>query len=687
MTTPSTVRTKIGKTKDIDSAEKLLRSLGPQGELVIEKFKDVKPLDKRFNLYIAGARLIKQELSRAMKYKELPVDIDTFVLDSRYLNMPLRKKRADGEWEGEIYPKVMDELRAICTGDYVEVVLTGGIGSAKTSTALILMAYQLYLISILRDPHKEFGLMKSSEIVFVFQSLNASTAKTVDFMRFKSMIDHSKYFRAKFDYDRNVESELRFPNRVIVRPIAGTSTGAIGQNTINALIDEINFMAVTDKSKQSREKGTHDQAWENYNSLVRRRKSRFMKQGKLPGLFLLVSSKRYPGEFTDVKIEEARTNKQIYIYDKRTWEIAPEGTFSGKTFRLFTGDLIRKPRILAPHDKVPKEDERLVMEIPEEFRSDFEQDILSALRDIAGVATMALAPFIIEIEKVAKCFGKRSSILSSDTCDFVTSQLQILPNRFMDKDQPRFVHVDLALTGDVAGVACGYVPGFMPIKRSEDSIEVLPIINMDFTLGVPAPPNAEIDFSKIRTLLYKLKELGLNIKWVSYDGWNSADSLQILRRKGFSVGVQSMDRTMVPYEVAKTALMDNRVNAPADNKCYMEYISLELDAKKGKVDHPAQNGCFTGDTHVLLANGSTARFDSLINTEQEIITFDGFSFKRAGAINPRVTKYTDMLVDIEFEDGQHCSCTPEHLFMVEDGSWVRAEDLTVDTKLKSFFSK
>jgi len=51
-----------------------------------------------------------------------------------------------------------------------------------------------------------------------------------------------------------------------------------------------------------------------------------MQQGMLPGLLCLVSSKNYPGGLTDRKVAEARTNKTIFVYDKRLWEIRPDAS-------------------------------------------------------------------------------------------------------------------------------------------------------------------------------------------------------------------------------------------------------------------------------------------------------------------------------------------------------------------------
>ena len=285
-----------------------------------------------------------------------------------------------------------------------------------------------------------------------------------------------------------------FPNSIVVRPLSGDVNAAIGSNIFGGIIDEINFMAVVEQSKNAADGGTFDQANEMYNSIVRRRKSRFMAAGgRLPGMLCLVSSKRYPGEFTDRKQAEARdeiarTGKtRIFVYDRPLWQIKPEGTYGEERFRLFLGDVARKPRILEEGAEVAAEDADLVMEVPEEFRSEFTRDILSAIRDIAGSATFALHPFIVNTEAVAKAFGQCQSVLSAESTDFVASRPSIYPSRIIRPDEPRMAHVDLGLTGDSAGVAVGWVEGFAKVPRSDNTFEMMPQINLDLILEVKPP--------------------------------------------------------------------------------------------------------------------------------------------------------------------------------------------------------
>jgi hypothetical protein len=531
-----------------------------------------------------------QLLSAVQRY---PVSIETFIESADYLGM-----------RGQIYPVVMDclvelnnpvveglEHRYRLGSAYSEAVLTGAIGTGKTTFALLTTAYQLYILSCLREPQQVYGLDRASELLFIFQSVNERLAKQVDFDRFRALIAESPYFRSHFPFDKDIKSELRFPNRIIVRPVSGLETATLGQNVFGGVIDEVNFMAQVERSKRSVDGNRYDQAVALYNSISRRRKSRFMRQGHLPGMLCLVSSKRYPGQFTDQKLGEAARDVRrhgqspIYVYDKTSWDIKPRGTFSGDWFHVFAGDESRRPRILSKGETVPSSDRDLVVAVPVEYRSDFETDLVSALRDIAGRSTQASHPFLMNIERLSECFGRRRSIFTRTDVDFVETQLGIYPKRIQTPKFPRWVHIDLALTGDSAGVAMGFVKKFVSVRRGE-TIERLPVVAIDGTLEVRPPKGGEIPIWKIRELVYRLLELGVNVRWVSFDGYQSADSIQILRQKGLTTGLRSLDRTPEGYELLKTAIYDGRVELPTHTKLYEELRMLERDMKTGKLDHP-----------------------------------------------------------------------------------------------------
>lgn len=549
----------------------------------------------------AVERLVRQlateptALADYMTYKHIPVGPREFVLSKQFLDA------GDAMW-----PAVLNEFEEMNSGKYTEVVLTGGIGVAKTTLAVYTQAYQLYRLSCLRNVHKTLDQDPSAEILIVVQSLNEALAQEVGFARLKSLIESAPYFKNHWRPLFIGQSRIEFPHNIIIKPVSGSETGAIGQNVIGGIIDELNFMAVVQKSSKSHNNSIHNQAIENYNSIARRRESRFQQFGMMPGMLCLVSSRNYPGQFTDIKEAEAKHNPLIHVYDKRLWELRPE-RFTGKTFNIFVGDETRRPRILAEDEMLPVDDRHLQMAIPVEYRDAFRNDIVKAIRDIAGRSAMVTHPFLLNVPAVMECFGKVESVLSRPDCDFDLTSPKVYRNKFRFPEEPRFAHVDLAITGDSAGVVIGFVSGFKDCKREEGVVERLPVCDIDCALEIRPPKGGEILFTNVRKVIYGLRDKGLNIKWVTFDTFQSTDSMQMMRTQNFATGTQSMDVDLMPYEVMKQAFYDGRIRAPLHPKLMEELQRLEKDIPNQKIDHPPNGSKDVADALAGVVYGLTMR--------------------------------------------------------------------------------
>lgn len=528
-------------------------------------------------------------LAKLQGFRHVPVDAETFLRDSFYLGL-----------EDELYDTMLAPFLELNSGQYVEAVLTGGIGSAKTSLAVWTTLRQLYLLSLMENPHKSFALQRSDEIEIILQSITETLAEAVSYSRLKTLLqlNHKRngYFKREFPHNTNKDSELVFPHRIILKPVSGSNLATIGQNVISGIIDELNYMAIIEKSRKvvgggGVSAGIFNQAIEVYNSIARRRVSRFMQQGVLPGILCLVSSSKYPGQFTDKKIEEAEKQKSekgrstIYVYRRAVWDIKP-WQFSKERFRVFEGDEFRKPRLLSEDEKLPAEDASLVHHIPVDFKQAFADDVVNALREMAGVSHISKNPFFANKEKLQAMFNReRQSIFSGDWTDFARMLIKIMPRRIHGRDTPRWAHVDLGLTGDSCGVAIGHCPGFVSVRR-EGIVYRLPKIVMDGVLEVRPPKGDEINFERVRNLFLLLRDkLGMPIKWVTYDTWQSKDSIQILRQKGFVTGERSIDVDMLPAEYFKRAVYDGRLDCPWHAKLWAECKDVQIDFEKQKVDH------------------------------------------------------------------------------------------------------
>ena len=186
-------------------------------------------------------------------------------------------------------------------------------------------------------------------------------------------------------------------------------------------------------------------------------------------------------------------------------------------------------------------------------------------------------------------------------------QLEILPKKFRNLKQSRWVHIDLGLTKDSAGVACGHVERFVKVQRGENEYEIMPEIIFDFVLEVRSPKNGEIVFEKVRTLLYKLRGLKLPIKWISMDSYQSKDVGQILRQKNFKTGQVSIDKSTVPYDFTKSAFLDRRILLPNHQRALDEIVHLERNQKSMKIDHPPSGSKDLSDAIAGVVYGLVCR--------------------------------------------------------------------------------
>ena len=146
---------------------------------------------------LEARRPASQKGAEGDKWPELPVDFHTFVECDH-----LMKARTI------LWPEVIRYGQEMNSGKYVEAVLTGGIGVAKTTLAIYSQAFQLYVLYCLDQPHKQFDLDPASEILMVFQSINKNLAMDVDYRRFRNIVEAAPFFRVRFPFSRDRLSEM-----------------------------------------------------------------------------------------------------------------------------------------------------------------------------------------------------------------------------------------------------------------------------------------------------------------------------------------------------------------------------------------------------------------------------------------------------------------------------------------------
>ena len=549
-----------------------------------------------------------RERLHAPIYLQTPVGIQQFIEDDYYLGRVLRNN---------LFPRLKEDLIELFAGEYSEVLLIGSQGWGKSLMATVGICYDIYLVSCIEEPAAAFGMIPGSNITFYMASVRELQAKRVLFTSLYNLVKSCPYFHEQFPYESNLQNEIRFPQNVNCYPVAASEQALLGEGVFSAAFDEMNFMAVVEHSKLNPEGGGYDQAVSIYNRLSQRIRTRMNQRGRLPGHLWLISSARYPNDFTERKAREALMDERIFVREYATWETRPAGTYLPEKFKVEVGDVTRRTRVLDGTEEGVNQER--ILEVPMDFKAEFDKDPDNAVRNYGGVSILTIRPFIPRREKIQDMFvmAEKAGMkhpFSAFTVTLQDAREKLFPQFLhwvpsfdeyrkpilrdgkpvmMLAPGPYFAHIDLAKNQDAAGLVIGHVIDSVQIQMGvmEDMhFETKPIVRIDLALQIVAPKGGEIQIASARGILYRLRELGMQFGTVSYDGWQSVESVQTLNAEGFTALVYSVDKTTDAYEETKRALYDDRLLCVRNPILEKELGALRIDDKLRRIDHPTPHG-------------------------------------------------------------------------------------------------
>lgn len=111
------------------------------------------------------------------------------------------------------------------------------------------------------------------------------------------------------------------------------------------------------------------------------------------------------------------------------------------------------------------------------------------------------------------------------------------------------------------------------------------------------------------------------------------------------------------------------------------------------VDGQGNFGCFTKDTKVKLADGRELTFGELIKEDKKGKKNYTYTVNKLGLIsiaqikNPRLTIKSAEIIKVTLDNGQEVKCTPNHLFMLKDGTYKEAQSLSPKDSLMPLYHK
>jgi len=570
----------------------------------------------------------------------LTVGIDDFLDTEDYMGRDFGR---------EFWPVWRDEL------DYVLApenrinlwLIRGSMGGGKSYSGTAALVYKMYEVSNYEDPAREFGLASGTHIVFALFNATKYLAEDVNYSYLTLFLSRCRYFASIREQIRELDRKKRIRGNILDLPkglrvaLASDQFMILGKNLFGGILDEANWR---DKILSAEE---HDKIYGTFQATLRRIKTRFGdSRGGFPGLMIAVSSEREMSPTMDRLCDEYGDDSGTHITQFAIWDTKPKpGDEENRFYVAIPRQGGIPPRLFEDRSEAQAYSDNVeILMVPRRFRPDFDADIVGALNDLAGVRVDSggnkvfyLPSRIVECmdtsranpikgETVVHGIISKSEIMDYFDIDRVCTLADAIVQTYRPRYFPnatRVLHTDLSKNQDATGMVCGCL-GNPVIHRVGNELRMvsLPehVVHIDFMLRLVAPPGSKIHYAAIRKFIVWLNHIcGFHFGLLSWDGFQSEDSLQIMESKGFQVTEFSVDRNPGPYLTLRDVIQAVRLSMPPHEYAAAELENLRQGTKRNRktimVDHPK-----TMRLGSKLVSGSKDVADGLAAVTFQLIT-------------------------------------------------------------------
>lgn len=557
----------------------------------------------------------------------------------------------EGVYIKNIEKDIKEECRCISLTNPTGLYFTdNGIITHNSTLSVLIQLYISVHYAMMWHPYRFFGMAPSSIFTQCLGGWNQKKASELLVEPFMNILECSPYFKRVKTHVDLVEagadeikdclhwttssptSVLSFQNGVNYKIINGPGS-ILGQNIISAVISEMTMFT---------ENGWSDEKIFNFFTKLRKRIDNRMK-GNYYGRFIIDSQPNSLESPIDAWIWDSgvRKNKANYIVTGSRWfyfpKEFPQAWETPRTdwkqpvnlkkdfehaFPIFKGGdgqppkVVETPAELSTYEPIDIEWAPMLQITSSgvvSFKDSAEESPINFLRDQAGIPSGAADRLIYNKEWIDHTFDNNlKNIYSTITAKTEDEPEHLIWNQIKDKffnkilgkyyfyyepSLPRVASVDLAITGDTAGIAVSHVE--RDPSRLDTQGNPLKVYVTDFTVPV-IPKGGMINLDAFKFFIIDLIRLGnMNIRHVSFDSFQSRAMMQSLERMGIEVEYASVDKNNSPYLSLIDYVMHKRYYCGKSVMVKNNLLSLQMVKRKTtgttKIDHMNGDNVYSDD--------------------------------------------------------------------------------------------
>ena len=491
--------------------------------------------------------------------------------------------------------------------NFSEAVLISGMRSGKSVCAGLIATFQVHRLLSMDNPAKDFNQLVGDRITVQCIASSQDQAGETIYAKVEAIVNSSYWWKTYIEWLQKKETapggkgigsiyqkfstSIEFKDKnIAILALHSNSASLAGKTSACCVFDELSRFDVAEGNVQAKSQKKSAQAVYNTASRSITSLMPFSKVVTITspmyeddyGMQLLLRSGTFKGGEHSAIVEALRSkvpdkSGQLLGYHFTTFEVNPSIDENGNTVMGGTSEDM------------------------EFFKSKKAQDPEAYNRDYLAIPPSAISPYIEYPERLLNCINKvpTDKVTFADryiedmadvdgayvTRQYIAKYLTVLSS---DRTKKYYLCADGGETRDsfVIGMAHGeqYTRTEKDVLGNEVEIPSFKIMIDFIEAWIPDKQRRiTVNFKNVEETIFKLTQ-AFNVKSVSYDQWQSVESIQSLFSKG--VNTEKIGANLEMYETLKQMIYTNKVSIPDDEKLFKELRQLNL-LKGLRVDHPS----------------------------------------------------------------------------------------------------